>query len=491
MITPTSRAPHALLLTVAIVATMLAAAPHAPAAAYGGNCSVTSIGEVPLSDTGDLYATGNEMPATHAAAAPAVTPVDGVIGVLSLGMSNGEQEWGRFMLDAAARNDLAQTLRFANGAQGGVAMVQWANPNDAAWDFAVEAAAEAGIRSDQVRVLWLKMGSQLPDLGNGSFEERVALEHGWLTDILGIAADVFPNVRQVYLSSRIYGGYELSPNHAEPQTGYDNGFSVQAVVADAVAGKTPVWAAWGPYLWANGTTRRNDGLTWQCDDFEGDGVHPSASGEAKVSGLLMDFFSSEPVACDWFLADPGACGTLGGGTTFRDVPTTSIFYDDIEWLAAEGITTGCNPPLNDLFCPTDFVTRGQMAAFLDRALGLRDGPNAFDDDDDSIFEANINALAAAGITTGCNPPANTAYCPDDFVTRAQMAAFLVRALGLPPGPERFVDDDGSIFEADIEALAAAGITLGCNPPANTMFCPGALITRQQMAAFLHRAAAYF
>ncbi len=205
----------------------------------------------------------------------------------------------------------------------------------------------------------------------------------------------------------------------------------------------------------------------------------------------MDFFSSEPVACDWFLADPGACGTLGGGTTFRDVPTTSIFYDDIEWLAAEGITTGCNPPLNDLFCPTDFVTRGQMAAFLDRALGLRDGPNAFDDDDDSIFEANINALAAAGITTGCNPPANTAYCPDDFVTRAQMAAFLVRALGLPPGPERFVDDDGSIFEADIEALAAAGITLGCNPPANTMFCPGALITRQQMAAFLHRAAAYF
>ena len=41
-----------------------------------------------------------------------------------------------------------------------------------------------------------------------------------------------------------------------------------------------------------------------------------------------------------------------------------------------------------------------MAAFLDRALGLPDGPNAFADDDQSIFEANINALAAAGITEG-------------------------------------------------------------------------------------------
>ena len=91
---------------------------------------------------------------------------------------------------------------------------------------------------------------------------------------------------------------------------------------------------------------------------------------------------------------------------------------------------------------------------------------------------------------GCNPPANTMYCPDDFVTRAQMAAFLVRAMGLPPGPERFSDDDGSIFEADIEALARAEITLGCNPPLNSLFCPDALVTRGQMAAFLHRSAAH-
>jgi hypothetical protein len=51
----------------------------------------------------------------------------------------------------------------------------------------------------------------------------------------------------------------------------------------------------------------------------------------------------------------------------------------------------------------------------------------------------------------------------------------------------FWDDDGSVFEADIEALAAAGVTRGCNPPHNTRFCPEQPVTRGQMAAFLARA----
>jgi hypothetical protein len=70
-----------------------------------------------------------------------------------------------------------------------------------------------------------------------------------------------------------------------------------------------------------------------------------------------------------------------------------------------------------------------------------------------------------------------------------MAAFLVRALGLTDGAgsDTFVDDDGSIFEADIERLAASGITKGCNPPTNNRFCPEDRLTRGQMAAFLRRA----
>jgi hypothetical protein len=81
------------------------------------------------------------------------------------------------------------------------------------------------------------------------------------------------------------------------------------------------------------------------------------------------------------------------------------------------------------------------------------------------------------------------YCPDGQVTRGQMAAFLVRALGYSDdgGGDLFIDDDDSIFEADIDKLKTAGVTLGCNPPANTMYCPSSYVTRAQMAAFLHRA----
>jgi hypothetical protein len=71
-----------------------------------------------------------------------------------------------------------------------------------------------------------------------------------------------------------------------------------------------------------------------------------------------------------------------------------------------------------------------MAAFLVRALGYTDdgGGDLFVDDDDSSFEGDIDRLGTAGVTRGCNPPANTRFCPDDFVTRGQMAAFLFRVL---------------------------------------------------------------
>ena len=116
------------------------------------------------------------------------------------------------------------------------------------------------------------------------------------------------------------------------------------------------------------------------------------------------------------------------------------------------------------------------------------GDGLFWDDDGSIFEADIERLAAAGITTGCNPPTNNRYCPDNHLTRGEMAAFLVRALDVTAaGGNDFVDDDGSIFEADIEKLAAAGITRGCNPPTNNRYCPNDSVTRAEMAAFLVRA----
>ncbi|MPZ54318.1 MAG: hypothetical protein GEU79_16590 [Acidimicrobiia bacterium] len=119
---------------------------------------------------------------------------------------------------------------------------------------------------------------------------------------------------------------------------------------------------------------------------------------------------------------------VSADTGFDDVPDDHVFAADIVWLADEGITLGCNPPENSNFCPEDAVTRGAMAAFLVRGLGLTEDGPSFDDTAGHVFEDDISKLAAAGITRGCNPPENTNFCPDEDVTRGAMAAFLHRAL---------------------------------------------------------------
>jgi glucose/arabinose dehydrogenase len=192
----------------------------------------------------------------------------------------------------------------------------------------------------------------------------------------------------------------------------------------------------------------------------------------------------------FLVAGTAAAAPLLPGGTFVD-DNGNVHEGYIEAIAAEGITLGCNPPVNDHYCPGSFVSRGQMAAFLVRSLGLTDGGDKdwFTDDNGSTFEADINKLATAGVTAGCNPPDNDRYCPEKQVTRGQMAAFLVRAYGYtdPGKGDWFTDDDGTIFEGDIDRLATAGITLGCNPPTNDHFCPGNQVRRDQMASFLGRA----
>lgn len=183
-----------------------------------------------------------------------------------------------------------------------------------------------------------------------------------------------------------------------------------------------------------------------------------------------------------------ALAALPPGGTFQD-DNQNIHEPNIEAIAAEGITRGCNPPSNTLYCPTGDVSRGQMAAFLNRALALPfTNIDYFSDDDGTVFEDDINRLAAAGITRGCNPPGNDRYCPSSRVSRGQMAAFLNRAFAYPAATtDYFSDDNGSVFEADINAIAQARVTLGCNPPANTNYCPTNIVRRDQMASFLSRA----
>lgn len=176
-----------------------------------------------------------------------------------------------------------------------------------------------------------------------------------------------------------------------------------------------------------------------------------------------------------------------GGSFIDD--DNNVHEGSIEAIAQEGITRGCNPPTNTRYCPTSTVNRQQMAAFLARALDLpTTGQDYFTDDNGTLFENDINRLAAAGITQGCNPPTSDRFCPQATMTRGQMAAMLARAFHYPASPvDRFTDDNGHLFEADIQKIAAMGVTVGCNPPTNDRFCPDQPVRRDAMASFLTRA----
>lgn len=158
----------------------------------------------------------------------------------------------------------------------------------------------------------------------------------------------------------------------------------------------------------------------------------------------------------------------------------SVHEADIISLYQLGVTKGCD---TSRYCPERDVTRGEMATMLVRAFDLTSSSgDVFSDDDSSVHEAAIEALAAEGITQGCEPGR---FCPDRPITRGEMATFLARILQLPPaGSAGFADTSTSVHADAIDALAAAGITRGCT---ETEFCPNSNVTRAQLASFLLRA----
>lgn len=227
-----------------------------------------------------------------------------------------------------------------------------------------------------------------------------------------------------------------------------------------------------------------------------DTAHPDVAGARTwvQRTTITGFHFDEPDYWYAFAGNPNATPAGGTGTftpppppspptepapVFSDI-AGSKFYDDILWLAEQGITSGC---ADDRFCPDGVVTRGQMASFLARALNLpATTRDYFVDDETNKHEGNINRLAAAGITRGCGAGR---FCPDGLVARDQMASFLDRAVGFAAAPTDFFgDDEGNRHEASINDIAGADVTRGC---ATELYCPQGAVTRGQMAAFLHRA----
>ena len=323
--------------------------------------TVTEPGEsgdmVPLIDmgaqtykgfAGGLYPNAsNEMPSTHYQAgidfANSIEPLDtngnpspnGKYVMVSLGMSNTTQEFcskqgespcdsWTFMGQALADPDVnTSSLVIVNGAKGGQSAKDWVDPDDGNYNRVVnDHLTPQGLSENQVQIAWVKVANPQPLSALPNQDADAYLLESQIGEIVRALRIRYPNLKQVFLSSRIYAGYAQTTLNPEPYA-YESGFAVRFLIEaqidqmdgmgiDDNAGDmnydgSAAWVAWGAYFWADGLNPRSDGLIWEEQDLEGDGTHPSMFGEEKVGTLLLDFFKSSPHTTCWFLENGGTC----------------------------------------------------------------------------------------------------------------------------------------------------------------------------------------
>lgn len=311
------------------------------------NCNGTSVqGLVPLSDLGNntyqglkggLYPNAsNTMPQSHLDAglqrARQIVPLDktgnpssmGKIVLVSVGMSNTLIETNGLISLAKSDPSLDSSLVIVNGAEGGEDARSIVTNPSPYWTYVDNQLANAGVTPQQVEAAWLKEADASPSGSQITYAQTLS---GQLITILQMMLQNFPNLKLVYLFSRIYAGYASSTLNPEPYS-YTSGFSVRWTIEAQLNGTssmnfnasrgpvTAPWVSWGPYMWANGLIPRSDGLTWICSDFQSDGTHPSIpQGQMKVGNMLLSFFKLDPTTGPWFAPGPssGGGGVSGGG----------------------------------------------------------------------------------------------------------------------------------------------------------------------------------
>jgi hypothetical protein len=265
---------------------------------------------------GGFYPDGkNERPKAHEAAglklAAQVRPLNadgkpdagGKIVLLSIGMSNTSQASQGFAKVLVGAKDVNPRLVFVNGAVGGMTASRIqdpASPDGAKyWSEVDQRLQKAGVTRAQVQAIWIKQANAGPKEGFPAYAKKLERE---LTKIVHLFPDRFPNAKLVYLSSRTYGGYATTGLNPEPYA-YESAFAVKWLIEKQLQGEVKApWLSWGPYLWANGATKRADGFSYDKSDFTAnDGTHLTPAGQEKVGRLMLQFFQSDTTTRGWFV----------------------------------------------------------------------------------------------------------------------------------------------------------------------------------------------
>lgn len=315
-------------LAALVVGLLFAAGNTSTVTAISGMCGNTSTGHIALTDLGagtfqgeqgGLYPGGSNTPpaaykSAGVSAASLIVPRNssgnpssgGKIVFIAIGMSNTEMEFNAFTGAERSDSHLNPAVGFVNGSQGGMTGTLWASQGGVKgdpWPILEQRIAAAGYTDAQVQVAWLKEADFT--FSNPSFETYAQTLSQELTQITSIAAQKYPNLRQLFVSPRTYGGYSgiyptTSTNGPNPEPwAYETGFADKWFVAKSVANPSQrPWVGWGPYFWTDGTRGRADGLQWLCSDTM-DGTHPSSSGLAKLTPMLHTLFATSPFT-PWF-----------------------------------------------------------------------------------------------------------------------------------------------------------------------------------------------
>jgi Putative Ig domain len=235
--------------------------------------------------------------------------------LLAVGESTAQNEFNRFLPIANADPNKNPSLVIVNGAQGGGTPANFKSTTSAYWATVMnDYLPQNDVTAQQVVALWVE---DTDGIATGSFPTDMTTMQSEYETMMQTVLILFPNIKLVYFSSRVYGGYSNgvgSPDNPEPYA-YEAGFAVKNAIADQLNGKSSLnydptkgkvvapWMSWGPYYWANGMLGRNDGLEWDCEDFSPDGTHPSSIfGQLKVATALQNFLKTDDTTTPWYLS---------------------------------------------------------------------------------------------------------------------------------------------------------------------------------------------
>ncbi len=299
---------------------------------YQGN---TQYGE------GGLYPNGsNVRPAAQDAygvgLADSIQPLDsngnpsptGKYVLMAIGESTAQNEFNRFLPIARADPAINPNLVLVNGSQGGATPNVFTSTTSPYWDMVVNNyLPQNGVNQNQVVAIWME---DTDGIATGSFPTDITTLQSEYETMMQTMHTLFPNLKMVYFSSRVYGGYSngVATINPEPYS-YEVSFAVKWAIGDQLNGNSnlnynpangPVvapWMSWGSYYWSNGMLGRSDGLVWDCEDFSLDGTHPSSTyGQLKVATELLQFLKTDDTTKPWYLAaDLALTATAGNNQT--------------------------------------------------------------------------------------------------------------------------------------------------------------------------------